>query len=47
MAWASEHSTLGVGSAAWRIICRRRGKVLASMPTPDLAEAKVRLEVVG
>ena len=47
MAWASEYSTLSVGWAAWRIICRRRGKVLASMPTPDLAGAKVRLEVVG
>ena len=47
MAWASEYSALSVGWAAWRITCRRRGKVLVSMPTPDLAGAKVRLEVVG
>ena len=46
MAWASEHSTLGVGSAAWRIICRRRGKVLASTPTSDLAVAKESLGAV-
>src|SRR3954453_3390222 len=47
MAWASEHSTLGVSWAAWRIICRRRGEVLASMPRPDLARAKMRLGGVG
>src|SRR3954471_468976 len=43
MAWASEYSALSVDWAAWRIIYRRRGEVLASMPTPDLAGVEASL----